>query len=160
MIRRTTRFVGGVALATAAFTLAAGPVAAGTDGTVSVTAVDTGTGQFAFQGAPTTLDAGKYEVGLTNTSFAPHEFVVFKLAEEHEDITLTQLAAAADANDDSVVDKFAGAVFAPPGSSDIGKLKVKQSGTYAYFCFIRPEGGPPSSAHYNRGLIGKFAVSE
>lgn len=112
--------------------LGAGPASARPAGTLEVTATN-----FVFDLSDTTLDAGKYRLHFTNAAGStPHEFVVFRLADGYENISIADLETAADTHDDSVVDRFVGAAFAPGGETDIAKLKLKAAGTYAYFCFI------------------------
>lgn len=143
------RFVAGVIAAVSTITLGAAPVSAGTSGTLNVEA-----DEFFFTLSDSTLDPGKYELNFTNNGEIPHEFAVLKLADGFENITIEDLKLAADEQNDAIVDRWAGGAFALPGESDIGKLKLKEQGVYAYFCFI----GSPENPHYASGMIGKFTV--
>ena len=138
----------------------AGAAARQTD-TITVTEVaGTTPQQWVFGEVDASYAAGKYEFTLDNTTAAPHEFVVFKLTDAGALLTIDQLRAAADVGADGVVEKFTGAVFAPPGTEDAAKFKLKRPGEYAFFCFIAPENSTdPALAHYNRGLIGTFDVN-
>ena len=149
-MRSTTRR--GVALAVLAVTAGLGaalPANAGTAGTLEVTAVD-----FAFEGVPTSLDAGKYTIAFSNAGAEPHMFAIARLTEEGAAMTDDELLDGLDAGDDSFVDKNAGFVFAPPGADSDGKLKAKQAGEYAYVCFIENAAGP----HYRQGMFGRLTV--
>jgi plastocyanin len=142
----------GAALAVLAVTAGVGaavPANAGTAGTLEVTAVD-----FAFEGVPTSLDAGKYTIAFSNDGAEPHLIAVARLTEEGAAMTDDEIFDGLDAGDDSFIDKVAGFAFAPPNADSDGKLKAKNAGEYAYVCFIGNEAGP----HYRQGMFGRFTV--
>jgi plastocyanin len=142
----------GAALAALAVTSGMGaalPANAGTAGTLEVTAVD-----FAFEGVPTRLDAGKYSIAFSNDGAEPHMIAIASLTEEGAAMTDDEILDALDAGDDSFVDKTAGFAFAPPGADSDGKLKAKKAGAYAYVCFVENDAGP----HYRQGMFGRFTV--
>jgi plastocyanin len=142
----------GTALAVVAVTLGAGaavPANAGTAGSLEVTAID-----FAFEGVPTSLDAGKYSLSFFNDGAEPHMIAVARLTDEGAAMTDDEIFDALDAGDDSFVDKNAGFEFALPGETTDGKLKAKKPGEYAYVCFVENENGP----HYRQGMFGRFTA--
>jgi plastocyanin len=142
----------GSALAVVAVTLGVGaavPANAGTAGSLEVTAVD-----FAFEGVPTSLDAGKYSLSFSNDGAEPHMIAIARLTDEGAAMTDEELLDGLDAGDDSFVDKNAGFEFALPGETTDGKLKAKNPGEYAYVCFVVNENGP----HYRQGMFGRFTA--
>lgn len=152
--RGLTRLVSVAAVTAGAVSLTAAPVGAATAGTLTVTAVD-----FQFGGVGTTFEAGKYKMTFTNNGTAPHEIVVFKLAPDFEYFGPSDVVAAVNASQFNIVDRFAGAAFASPGDSDKGILKLRAPGVYAYLCFVGFSPEAPEDAHFNKGMVGTFAVT-
>ncbi len=118
---------------------------------------------YGYTGVPSTLDAGKYDLAMTNSGTEFHEFVVFSLA---EGATATREAAiaAADAQDDNYINRFAGATFAAPGETGdrARKLKIVAGERYVYFCFVgtdvnnTPDDRSDDTPHYQQtpGMVG------
>lgn len=113
---------------------------------IPVTAVD-----FAFEGVPAEVPAGKVAFELTNTGEAAHEFVVFKLGEGVDLDAL--LASDEEATDDQAKD--VGGTFAPPGEGGAFANTELDPGTYAVVCFIP---GPEGKAHHELGMKTTFTV--
>ncbi len=106
---------------------------------------------YGYRGIPSRIVEDRWHFQFANAGQEPHEIVVFKLAPEHEDATIEEAIAAADAEDDSFISEFAGFAFAFPGQVEPGNLHLDQPGGYVYFCFIPTENGTP---HYQLGMVG------
>ena len=123
---------------------------------VAVTAVN-----YAFQGIPATLDAGKTSFDLTNKGTEVHEVVVIR---KNDDTTesFDELLALPEEEAQSKT-TVVGSAFAAAGDDDYAVVDL-EAGEYIALCFI-PEGttdeqteghGPP---HFTKGMRQEFTVS-
>jgi len=123
---------------------------------VDVTAKD-----YAFQGLPATVDAGKTSFEFANSGTEMHEMVVIRKNDDTTESFDELLALPQDEAEKKTT--VAGSVFAPPGQDDYAVADLK-AGEYIALCFI-PEGskdentegqGPP---HFTKGMRMEFSVA-
>ena len=123
---------------------------------VDVTAVD-----YAFEGVPETLPAGKVTFAFSNEGKEMHEMLLVRYKDP--ETTIKDLMKLSDKEAQKAID-FLGASFGPPGSSDV-ESKDLTAGKYALVCFVpvgstsekaaRKADGPP---HVARGMSAEFTV--
>jgi plastocyanin len=126
--------------------------------TLAVTAVD-----YAFQGAPTQLEAGRFLVDFTNKGKEMHEISLMK---KNDGVTQSwdELLQLDQSEAESKV-TFAGGGFAMPGSEDTSVIDL-EPGDYLMVCFI-PVGSTPDAGdhggsgppHFTKGMKHEFTVS-
>ncbi|MHA6784887.1 hypothetical protein ACVGOW_28415 [Pseudonocardia saturnea] len=110
---------------------------------------------FAFTGAPTTLDAGPVSLLLTNES-AGGEFHVALLARAKDPaMTVEQFVATPFEGLMEVVDLVPGGAAAAPGQTS-GMLADLEPGTYFLLCPVGDEGQVP---HHLQGMITQLTVA-
>lgn len=116
---------------------------------------------YAFEGVPPTIPAGKVTFEWSNDGDEVHEMIIVRF--KNDDAKLEDLLKMSDKEAQKQVD-FAGASFGPPGTEDIETLDLA-AGHYAMVCFI-PVGatdldalekakGPP---HVMKGMSAEFTV--
>jgi hypothetical protein len=118
---------------------------------VEVDAVD-----YAFEGVPEDLEAGKYAFVMTNTSEAePHEMIWFKVKPDVTE-TLDEILALGDEEAQGKIEQ-AGGGFAPPGGQGVIFLELDDA-RYGYVCFIPVGGGDDGPPHFTEGMKGELTV--
>jgi len=125
--------------------------------------------EYAYQGMPRTLPAGRRLFQFDNTGTELHEMVFLRKKPTTTE-SFDQLLALPEAEGRQKAD-FAGGLFAPPGGNDTALLDLTP-GQYAIVCFI-PVGFTPDVAeraeesgqfpedppHFTRGMKSEFTVS-
>lgn len=122
----------------------------------AISAVD-----YAFEGVPSSLEAGKVTFDWTNDGEEVHEMLILRF--KSDETQLEDLLEMSDRQAQKKID-FIGASFGPPGTQDIETLDLA-AGRYAMVCFI-PVGatdldalekaqGPP---HVTKGMSAEFTV--
>ena len=128
------------------------------DETFEVTAVD-----YAFEGIPEEIPAGRIGVSFANEGTEFHEMVVFRKNDDTAE-SFDEIFALEDQDAAQALVSEAGATFAPPGGSSSGLFDVSEPGEYVAVCFIpvgtTPEAeegsGPP---HFTQGMKAEFTVT-
>jgi len=144
--------------------------------TIEVTGVD-----YAFEGIPTTVEAGTEFTFRNGSDKEAHELVLVKV-KEGETRSAQELLELPEEESEKLVE-FQGVAVAPePGGEGRvvdGELVVKDPGRYLALCFIQvgsdpaklqeamenPEGGPPAEdpdagpPHFVQGMVQEFTVS-
>jgi plastocyanin len=141
----------GTAVAGAGTTTPAGPAAPAVTvpgDTIEVTAVD-----YRFDGLPTTLQAGPYDLRFTNAGGQEHELVMFR---NTSGLTLDELAARGPQGA-SLVD-LTGMTYASAGDEADHDMPVELApGQYTVVCFMPdPTDGRP---HLARGMQATITVA-
>jgi hypothetical protein len=130
------------------------------------TAIDVGAKNYQYDGAPTTVPAGRVSFTLTNTGTEPHLLLfVHKPDDVKDDLTFLQdYLGAVFSGSDAAMQQYApynvsgGGPFAAPGTATTHVTDFAP-GTYIYFCPI-PVGGTESGApHFTQGMHGEFTVT-
>jgi hypothetical protein len=117
--------------------------------------VDLAGTDFAFSGAPETLDAGPVSVLLANES-TEGEFHVALFARANDPaMTVEQFQALSFEELMSQVELIPGAAAAPPGATG-GMLADLEPGTYFLLCPVGEEGEIP---HHVQGMINRITVA-
>ena len=122
---------------------------------VEVRAVD-----FAFEGVPETLPAGRVGFNFTNDGDELHEMVVFRI-NEGVDLSFEEILQQPQQEAEDQI-AFIGAVFGPPGEIDAEVMEL-EPGRYGIACFVpmgttdpeRRADGPP---HFTEGMFAEFSV--
>lgn len=130
--------------------------------TVSITARD-----YAFEGAPDSLDAGIVAIEFGNNGSEFHEVAVLR---KNDDVTESFEELLALPEEEAMAKAtMVGIEFAEPGGSGTTFVDLS-AGDYAFICFIPVgatpenlpalesgefEGGPP---HFTQGMIAEFTV--
>jgi hypothetical protein len=110
---------------------------------------------FAFSGAPETLEAGPISMLLTNES-TEGEFHVALLARANDPaMTVEGFQALSFEQLESAVELLPGAAAAPPGATG-GVLAELEPGTYFILCPVGEEGEIP---HHLQGMINRVTVA-
>jgi hypothetical protein len=118
--------------------------------TIDVTAVE-----YAFQGVPDELDAGRTSFALTNDGVEDHEMVLFRL-NDGVDMTLDDLL---DAGEDAFADvTFTGVAFGGPDTTAYTVVDL-EPGTYFLLCFIPVGGGEDGPPHFMEGMRQTITVT-
>ncbi len=124
--------------------------------TIQVSAVE-----YAFEGVPATIPAGKTTFVFNNDGEEIHEMIMVRYKDES--LTVDDLIELSDKQARKKIE-FLGAAFGPPGTVDAGTRDFAP-GKYALLCFV-PVGatsekaaekaeGPP---HVARGMSAEFTV--
>jgi hypothetical protein len=128
---------------------------------METTAVD-----YSYEGMPETVEAGTVVITMANDSAAgePHELGLVKLTDAAADLTVEELLALPEAEQEQYFDmETPGAhLFAAPGATG-GVTADLTPGRYAYACFV-PAGttmdtegtGQP---HFMEGMFGELTVT-
>ncbi len=125
--------------------------------------------EYAYQGMPATLEAGRRLFRFDNTGTELHEMTFLRKKPTTTE-TFDQLLALPEEESRARAD-FAGGLFSPPGGVDTALLDLTP-GQYAIVCFIpvgfTPEvadatelgSGPPPDRppHFTRGMKSEFIV--
>lgn len=152
------RVVAATALAASVLTLAPSGASAARTFPLGVVARD-----YYFQGVPSRLPAGSYNMRFYNVGNEPHVLVAVNLGPAcSESVATTDDAISFLANLESEEDfqdacpggSLAGDVFAPPGGSASGPVSLTPGRTLV-FCPIPDEMGTP---HYELGMINFIDV--
>ncbi len=114
---------------------------------VPVTAVD-----YAFQGIPEEVPAGKVAFEFTDKGESAHEMIILELGDGAD---LDQLLAS-DQEPPEDQAKQVGATFASPGGDPTYANVDLEPGRYAVVCFLPGPGGKP---HFSLGMKQTFVVS-
>lgn len=116
---------------------------------------------YAFEGLPATLPAGKVTFDFSNEGDKVHEMTVLRIKDEG--LTIEELVKLPEQQAFKKIE-FAGGAFAPPGEGEVENLAL-EPGEYGVVCFI-PTGatdlealekaeGPP---HALEGMVAQFTV--
>lgn len=119
-------------------------------------AVDIDAVEYAFQGTPTTLKAGRASFALQNKGVEEHEMVLFKAA----DGVTEPLAELLALPEDEVMSKmqFTGVTFGGPGTTSYVAVDLTP-GTYFLVCFIPQGGGEEGPPHFMGGMQQTITVA-
>jgi hypothetical protein len=112
---------------------------------------------YAFEGIPETIEAGK--TAFTFTNEAPeefHEMVVFLIA-DGEDRPLDELLALGEAEAAELLTPQT-AAFAPPGGTFTAFAEL-EPGRYAAVCFVPVGGAEDGAPHFVEGMLAEFDVT-
>lgn len=119
-------------------------------------AVDISAVEYAYEGAPDELAAGRVSFALTNDGVEDHEMVLFRRADGVTDSfeTLSQLP------EDELFSKltFVGVAFGGPDSTTYTALDL-EAGTYFLVCFIPQGGGEEGPPHFMGGMQHTLVVT-
>lgn len=123
--------------------------------TVEVDAVE-----YAFQGVPATLPAGRVGFSFTNGGDEVHEMVVFRI-NEGVDLSFEEILQQPQQQAEDQI-AFVGAGFGPPGETDAEVMEL-EPGRYGMACFIPmgttdPEQGADGPPHFTEGMFEEFSV--
>lgn len=123
--------------------------------TVEVRAVD-----FAFEGVPETLAAGRVGFTFTNHGHELHEMVVFRI-NQGVDLSFEEILQRPQQQAEDQIG-FVGAGFAPPGETDAEVMQL-EPGRYGMACFVPmgttdPEAGADGPPHFTEGMFAEFSV--
>ncbi|HUG75002.1 MAG TPA: hypothetical protein VMM81_04940 [Acidimicrobiia bacterium] len=123
--------------------------------TVEVRAVD-----FAFEGVPATIPAGRVGFRFTNDGHELHEMVVFRINEDVDRSFEEILQQPQQQAEDQIA--FVGAGFGPPGETDAEVMEL-EPGRYGMACFVPmgttdPEQGADGPPHFTEGMFAEFSV--
>ena len=123
----------------------------GCDGTrLEVTGVD-----YAFQGLPDEVDAGRVNLSFTDGGTEEHEIMVVKL-NQGEDLTLDQVLALPP--DEAFAHVMPVAVtWGAPGETSYTAMEL-EPGTYFALCNIPIGGGEEGAPHHTAGMKQTFVV--
>ena len=157
-------------------TTSAGEAPAEGGETIEVTGID-----YAFEGIPTTVEAGTEFTFKNGSDKEAHELALVKV-KDGETRSAQELLELPEEESEKLVE-FQGVSVAPePGGEGTvvdGELVVKAPGRYIALCFIQvgadpqklmeamehPEDGPPAEdpnagpPHFTRGMVQEFTVS-
>ncbi len=120
--------------------------------TVDVTAVD-----YAFQGVPRTLEAGRTSFRMVNEGSEEHEIVILRAAEGAPALE-ELLALPPDQLFGGGQVEFAGVTFGPPGSTNFVAVDL-QPGTYHLVCNIPVGGAETGAPHHTHGMATTLTVA-
>lgn len=118
---------------------------------VEVTAVE-----YAFEGAPERLEAGRVSFALENAGVEDHEMVLFRRADGVTE-TFAELAELPEEDLGAKV-SFAGVAFGGPGETTYAAVDLTP-GTYFLVCFIPTGGGEDGPPHFLEGMQHTLEVS-
>lgn len=122
--------------------------------------VDVAGVEYAFEGVPAELPAGRTGFNFTNEGEELHEMIVFRLEEDAP--SLDELLQMPQQEAEAFL-TFKGAAFGPPGETDAEVIEL-EAGRYAMVCFIsvgttseesRAEGPP----HFTEGMQAELTVA-
>ena len=120
-----------------------------------VEAVDATAVDYAFQGIPTELGAGRTSFALTNDGVEDHEMVLFRL-DDGVDLTLDELI---ESGEDAFADlTFTGVTFGGPDTTSYTVVDL-EPGTYFLLCFIPVGGGEDGPPHFMEGMRQTITVA-
>ena len=125
----------------------------------AVTKVDVTATDFAYDGVPAVVPAGRAAIRLANTAAAePHEMTMVKLTPAGEAKDPFDLLALSDKKIAKFIDFSTVAhAFADPGETGYGLVEL-EPGTYLYGCFVHEGGTKNGTPHYEHGMWGTFTV--
>jgi hypothetical protein len=140
-----------------AYTTAAGKVAdAYLDGCELSQVLDVKGVDYAFEGVPATIDAGRVGIRFTNASthHEAHELVVFKRNEGTTEPVDELLALP----EDQVMSKLtmAGVAFADHPDAQAATMVDLEPGRYVAICMIPVGGGEDGPPHAMSGMVAEF----
>jgi plastocyanin len=107
--------------------------------------------EYAFQGMPETLQAGRVAIRLENAGTEPHQMSIVRIT---TDATVEELLLLPEKEANRQIEE-AGNLFARPGDSQRRVLDLAP-GDYGYVCFVstKASDGP----HAFHGMVGEFTV--
>ncbi len=118
---------------------------------VDVTAVE-----YAYQGAPTELDAGRVSFAMRNDGVEEHEMVLFRLNDGVEASSFDELMAEGE---DAMANlTFTGVAFGGPDTTSYTAVDL-EPGTYFLVCFIPVGGGEDGPPHFMEGMHQTITVA-
>jgi len=118
-------------------------------------AIDVTAVEYAFQGVPEELTAGRTSFALTNAGVEDHEMVLFRL-NDGVDMTLDDLL---DAGEEAFADlTFTGVAFGGPDTTAYTVVDL-EPGTYFLLCFIPVGGGDDGPPHFMEGMRQTITVT-
>jgi hypothetical protein len=127
--------------------------------------LDLVTEDYAFSGAPETLEAGRYTLDIDNQGTELHEAIMFRLNDD-VDLSAEELLALPENESEKMITP-AGESFALPGNSGLSDYVELEPGRYVVACFIpvgltpevaqsgeEPQGAP----HHTKGMFAELTV--
>ncbi|QGG96829.1 hypothetical protein [Actinomarinicola tropica] len=118
---------------------------------VDVTAVD-----YAYEGVPTELRAGRTSFAMTNEGVEEHEMVLFRLNDGVDPVPFPELM---ERGEEAMADlTFTGVAFGAPGTTSYAAVDL-EPGTYYLVCFIPVGGGEDGPPHFMEGMQHTITVS-
>lgn len=111
--------------------------------------------EYAFEGAPSELPAGRYSFALENTGVEEHEMVLFRRKDG-----VTESFAELSEMGEAMMEKvdFTGVAFGGPGTTSYAAVDL-EAGTYFMVCFIPVGGGEDGPPHFMEGMQQTIEVS-
>jgi hypothetical protein len=120
-----------------------------------VEAVDLTAVEYAFNGAPEELSAGRTSFALTNEGVEDHEMVLFRL-NDGVDLTLDELL---EGGDEAFADvTFTGVAFGGPDTTAYSAVDL-EPGTYFLICFLPVGGAEDGPPHFMEGMSHTLTVT-
>lgn len=117
-------------------------------------AIDVTAVEYAYQGVPTEIAAGRVSFALTNDGVEDHEIVLFRLA-DGVDASFEELMEQGDAAMASL--EFTGVAFGGPGTTSYTVADLAP-GTYFLVCFVPVGGGEDGPPHFMEGMQQTITV--
>jgi hypothetical protein len=118
--------------------------------------------EYQFDGIPSSLDAGIVAVDFDNEGGEFHEIAIAR-KKDGVDKTFDEILELEEDESMQYVDVAFG-TFAPPGTSSVALLDLRETGEYLAVCFI-PEGSTPENEeasgppHFVHGMKHEFTVA-
>lgn len=119
--------------------------------TVEVSGVD-----YAFEGVPGSVPAGRTAFAFTNDGAEPHEIVIFQRAEGETRAPEELFALPEDQIFSALT--FAGAAMAEPGQTSL-TIADLAPGSYVATCFVPTGGAEDGPPHFMQGMVAEFEVA-
>ena len=112
--------------------------------------------EFEFSGLDETVPAGETTFNFVNDGKQPHEFVMFKLAEDAP--ALDELIQLPEKKAEGFFEGPPSTAFAKPGKSQEGAFTTElvPGGRYAYVCFVQDK--KTKKPHAFLGMVGEFTA--
>lgn len=111
--------------------------------------------EYAYDGAPDELEAGRVSFALTNEGVEDHEIVLFRRDDDATE-SLEEILALGDAGQEKMT--FTGVAFGGPGTTSYMAADL-DPGTYFLICFIPVGGGEDGAPHFTQGMQHTLTVS-
>lgn len=112
--------------------------------------------EYAYDGAPDELKAGRVSFALSNEGVEQHEMVLFRRADGETD-SFEELSKLPE---DEMMSKvaFTGVAFGDPGTTAYAAMDL-EPGTYFLVCFIPQGGGEDGPPHFMAGMQHTLTVT-
>jgi hypothetical protein len=111
--------------------------------------LDLVTEEYAFSGAPETLEAGRYTLDIDNQGTEAHEAIMFRVNDD-VDLTAEELLALPEAQFEKKITST-GESFALPGTNGLSDYIEVEPGRYVIVCYL-PKGATPEALQSGEGL--------